>query len=322
MPKVSIITPCYNAERFLAETIESVLRQSLGDWDMVIVDDGSTDSSAETAGKYAASDTRIRLVRQENRGVNTARNAGFAASSRESAYLLFLDADDLIAPSMLEIMVGYMDSHAEAGMAFCRYGSIDEKGNGLPDERSELPRYTFERGRLRLLPQDEGRVPFDTAFWWIDLPIMSALMRRNVYERLPGWDESFSHGFEDTDLMLRFFLASEAHAVADKLVFYRRHGGQVTKQGWWMKRQRGMLHDKWLAGAGLTEDEASRFRTQWRNYEGAILPRYLLGQSAAHLAQGRLLRSAKQAVRSAAHLAISRTAGCRRLVWPYLWYLA
>lgn len=322
MPKISIITPCYNAERFLSQTIESVLGQSFADWEQVIVDDGSTDRSAQIAGEYAAKDTRIRLIRQENRGVNAARNAGFAASARDSAYLLFLDADDLIAPAFLATMASYLETHPGAGMAFCRYGAIDEHGNALADERCELPRYTLESGRLHLLPEGEGRVPFDTAFWWIDLPIMSALMRRSVYERLPGWDETFSHGFEDTDLLLRFFLIGEVHAVSGNLVSYRRHGGQFTSSAWRMKRQRGLLHDKWLEGEGLSENEARQFRAEWQRYESAILPRYLLGQSMSHLAHGRLLRSAKQAVRSAAHLAISRTASCRRLVWPYLWYLA
>ena len=322
MPKVSIIVPCCNAERYLSQTIESVLGQTFTDWEMAIVDDGGADRSAEIAGEHAARDSRIRLIRQENRGVNAARNAGFGGSAPSAAYLLFLDADDILSPAFLAAMAMYLDSHPEAGMAFCRYQTIDENGNALSDERCELPRYTLEGGRLHLLPEREGRVPFDTAFWWIDLPIMSALMRRTVYERLPGWDEDFGHGLEDTDLLLRFFLAGEVHAVPDTLVSYRRHGAQATRRGWWMKRQRGMLHEKWLAGVGLSEEEARRFRAQWQSYEGAILPRYLLGQSASHLAHGRILRSAKQAVRSAAHLAISRTTGCRRLVWPYLWYLA
>lgn len=321
MPKVSIITPCYNGERFLKSAIESVRAQGLTDWELVIVDDGSKDRSAEIAGEFAASDARIRVVRQPNQGVNAARNAGFREAS-ESAYVLFLDGDDLLDQEMLAIMAGYLDSHPDVGMAFCRYRSIDEDGKAVQDQRCELPRYTCDGGSLRPLPCEQAQTPFDTAFWWIDLPIMSALMRRTVYERLPGWDETLRQGFEDTDLLLRFFLAGHVHAVQQILVSYRKHAAQATRNGWRMKRRRGALHENWLAGAGLTEEEAARFRAQWKLYEGSILPRYLLSEARANFAQREFARSAKLAVRAAAHRAIAGSVSFRRIVWPCLWYLA
>lgn len=322
MPKVSIITPCYNAERFLTKAIQSVVCQTFTSWEQVIIDDGSTDRSAEIACESAKNEARVRLVKQPNRGVNSARNAGFRAAAKDSEYLLFLDADDILAPEMIATMSGYLDAHPEAVMAVCRYAAIDEQGNSLPDIRSELPRYTCRNGKLELLAPTDPRIPFDTALWWIDLPIMSCLIRRRAYEKLPGWDESFQQGCEDTDLLLRFFLLGEVHSVPEVLVYYRKHAGQATKSFRRMKAGRRVLHEKWLAGNGLTAEEASRFREEWRRTEGIFLPRHLLRESAIQLARGRVVRSAKLAVKSAAHYAISRTLGCRQILWPSLWYLA
>jgi len=322
VPKVSIVTPCYNAEEFLTATIDSVRAQDFADWEQVIVDDGSTDRSAEIAALFAARDPRVRLVRQTNRGVNAARNAGFAACSPDSEMLLFLDADDLLKPAMLSTLLAYLDEHPSADMAFCRFERIDGRGIALPAERRGSVPYALENGRLVRLTADRRRVPFDTVFWWLDMAVMSALMRRSAYERLPGWDEAFGQGCEDTDLLLRFFLAGEVHAIDETLVSYRVHAGQATARSWRMKRRRGALHDKWLSGVGLAEEDRRAFRLQWALYERRVMPCFLLGEAAELLRAGKPGRAARLCARAVAHFLIYCTAPVRRLVWPYLWYLA
>ena len=108
MPRVSVITPCYNAGRFIGETIESVLKQSFSDWEYTLVDDGSTDNSREVITSYLKNDSRLRLISQPNRGVAAARNLGFEASSKESKFLLFLDADDVLEQDMLKVFAYYL----------------------------------------------------------------------------------------------------------------------------------------------------------------------------------------------------------------------
>src|SRR5829696_2931566 len=95
-PLVSVVVPCYNQARFLGEAIESVLAQSHPLFEVVVVDDGSTDDTSEVAARYPG----VRLVRQENRGLSGARNAGLARSRGE--YVVFLDADDRLLPGALE----------------------------------------------------------------------------------------------------------------------------------------------------------------------------------------------------------------------------
>ena len=93
-----MVTPCYNGSRYLGDCVASVKSQTLQDWEMVIVDDGSTDDTADVADKLAEDDGRVRVIHQANRGAAAARNAGAAASA---PYLLFLDSDDVLAPAML-----------------------------------------------------------------------------------------------------------------------------------------------------------------------------------------------------------------------------
>ena len=94
MPKISIIVPIYNSERYLRECIESVIGQSFADMELVLVDDGSTDSSPDICSEYAAVDGRIKVVTQPNGGLSAARNKGIDAASGE--YLFFIDSDDTI----------------------------------------------------------------------------------------------------------------------------------------------------------------------------------------------------------------------------------
>lgn len=97
---VSIITPCYNGAKYIGETIDSVISQTYPDWEMIIVDDGSKDNSAQIVREYAEKDSRITLVQQENAGSAAARNNGIRRA--EGQYIALLDADDLWHPDFLE----------------------------------------------------------------------------------------------------------------------------------------------------------------------------------------------------------------------------
>ncbi|MHC5719331.1 MAG: glycosyltransferase family 2 protein, partial [Nostoc sp.] len=103
MPKVSIVTPCYNAEKFIGKAIESLIAQTFTDWEYVVVDDGSTDKSKEIVADYLTIAPRMRLIKQSNSGTCVTRNNGFKACFLESQYLLFFDADDCLEPQMLEV---------------------------------------------------------------------------------------------------------------------------------------------------------------------------------------------------------------------------
>src|SRR5215211_9350661 len=97
---VSVVIPCYNQAHFLGEAIESVLSQSYRNFEILVVDDGSTDNTSEVASRYE----RVRIVRQENRGLSGARNRGLREAKGE--YVVFLDADDRLLPGALEASLG------------------------------------------------------------------------------------------------------------------------------------------------------------------------------------------------------------------------
>jgi glycosyltransferase involved in cell wall biosynthesis len=100
---VSVVIPCYNQARFLGEAIESVLSQSYRAFEVVVVDDGSTDNTSEVVARYAGADAGVRLIRQENRGLAGARNRGLAEA--EGEYVVFLDSDDRLLPDALQVGV-------------------------------------------------------------------------------------------------------------------------------------------------------------------------------------------------------------------------
>lgn len=104
MPKISIIIPVYNVERYLSRCLDSVLNQTFVDWEAVCVNDGSPDGSAAILEEYAAKDPRIRVITKENGGLSDARNVGMSYATGE--YIMYLDSDDLIHPQTMEIALG------------------------------------------------------------------------------------------------------------------------------------------------------------------------------------------------------------------------
>jgi glycosyltransferase involved in cell wall biosynthesis len=113
-PKVSVIMPVYNGERFIAEAIESVLAQDFQHWELIVINDGSTDETAKVLAGFV--DPRVRIIHQANGGEAAARNRGLEAVSGE--YVGFLDADDLYLPEALGHMVAFLDTHTQADALF------------------------------------------------------------------------------------------------------------------------------------------------------------------------------------------------------------
>jgi len=125
---VSIITPIYNGERFLSETIESVLRQTYSDWEMIIINDGSRDRSEAIARSYAEKESRIRVLVQENKGSAAARNNGIRQA--RGRYIALLDADDLWEPWFLEHQIKLMKEHS-CQLVYGAHKRINEQGEEI-----------------------------------------------------------------------------------------------------------------------------------------------------------------------------------------------
>ena len=126
-PKAAVVIPCYNAQHTIANTIRSVQDQTESSWELVVVDDGSSDDSVAVVEAIAAEDPRVRIISQANAGVSTARNAGFAATT--APLIGLVDADDIWKPAFLEQMMAAFDADDRLGVAFCRAEILDEQGS-------------------------------------------------------------------------------------------------------------------------------------------------------------------------------------------------
>jgi len=128
-PLVSVVMPVYNVEAYLADSIESVLRQSFNDFELIIVDDGSKDSSKSIAQMYAIKDKRITLISQKNRGLAGARNTGIF--NAKGKYIAFLDSDDLWHRQKLQQHTELMEKRAGVGVSYSSSEFIDDAGNSI-----------------------------------------------------------------------------------------------------------------------------------------------------------------------------------------------
>ncbi|WP_220039943.1 glycosyltransferase family 2 protein [Nonomuraea aridisoli] len=181
-PAVSVVIPCYNYGRYLPQALDSVLGQTFSDWEIVVVDDGSTDDSPAVAQDFIDRhpDRRIRLLRQANAGVSAARNAGIAAAA--GRYILPLDADDVIAPTMLEKTTAVLDAEPDIAIASTDL-FIFTDAEDLPPQVLPLPPYTKELLLQRLIM------------------FYCSLYRREAWEVVGGYNESMRAG-EDWDFWI------------------------------------------------------------------------------------------------------------------------
>lgn len=122
-PSFSVVIPAYNEADLVGSAIESVIRQSRPDWEAIVVDDGSTDATAETVDRFEQRDPRIRLVRKRNEGLSAARNTGIEQA--RAGYVAFLDSDDLLMPRYLEAMGAALEADPGAGFAYTDAWSMD-----------------------------------------------------------------------------------------------------------------------------------------------------------------------------------------------------
>lgn len=296
MPKISIITPCYNMEAYIAELIDSVRAQTFTDWEHVVVNDGSTDGTKAVVEKYLNLEPRLRLFEQPNQGVCSARNNGFRVSSPDSTYLYFLDADDILEPEMLSTVIDYLDRHTNVGLAFCDYIRIDE--NNRQVEEPTWPRLVPTRFGIRELPRSAPNTPLSSIF--AGAPVMESLsvLRRSVFQQTRWWDEKLGQHGEGIDLFLQFALLSEVHFIPEKLYRYRRHPGQSSADP--LKQcQRARLVAKWRSMGGLTREQRRAVRSAIRFSEGRLVA-WIAFKGAKAFWKGRRFR---RAVRSCLSMA-------------------
>jgi glycosyltransferase involved in cell wall biosynthesis len=212
-PIVSVIIPVYNGERYLAETIESVIAQTEVNWEIIAVNDGSTDDSQAILQEYAKKiPDRIKVITVENGGVSRARNTAVAAA--RSIYVAFLDQDDLFAPRKLERQVEMFSRNRNLGISFTNVMFIDEKGSVLRENA------------IKLGVKHRGNV-FECLVFENFIGISSVMLKKELYVKTGGFDPRFSLA-EDYDFLLKVTQESSVDYIDEPLLLYREHGDSGT----------------------------------------------------------------------------------------------
>lgn len=220
MPTVSIIIPVYNCEAYLRETVDSVLAQDFKDFELIVVDDGSTDSSRDIVRSY--SDPRIRLIELSNSRVCVARNTGLRESRGE--FVAMLDHDDFWFPNKLSSQIALMRDDPGIGLAF----TIDTRW--VRDDSGQFP----QPGQFAHLSHPGGIDPTYTGWVYHKLLLecfvltSDALIRREVYDRVGAFDESLPYS-EDWDLFLRISREYRFARLNQVGTLYRQHPTQGSK---------------------------------------------------------------------------------------------
>lgn len=205
-PVVSVIIPYFNRAYFLGLAIESVLRQTYKDFEIIVVDDGSTDGACDVAAVYP----QVRLIRQSNQGVSAARNTGFRESAGE--FVVFMDSDDLLLPDALKIGVQALEAHTEAAFVYGYGKFIDVDGRPL---RSPRQARVKRNHYLQLLKRN---------YIWTVCGIM---FRRDYVDEFRTGME----GCSDWDLYLRITRNNPIYCHRQTIYQYRRHETNMSSDG-------------------------------------------------------------------------------------------
>jgi len=205
-PLVSVIVPCYNGAAFLEEALRSALAQSYSEVEVLVVDDGSTDNSAEIARRFP-----VRYIRQENRGLSEARNAGIRES--KGSYLVFLDADDRLKPRAIETGLDALALRPDCALTVGDHVFIAPDSSYLADSTKERHLHSHYEALLRSN--------------FIEM-ISSVLFRRSIFDEVGGFDATLRVA-EDYELYLRIARGWPICCHPVIVAEYRMHGTNTSR---------------------------------------------------------------------------------------------
>lgn len=224
MPYVSVILACYNTERYIAAAVRSVLAQTFRDFELILIDDGSTDRSSQICKQLASEDSRIRLIARPNKGLTKTLNEGLALAS--APLIARMDADDLSLPTRFEKQVAYLNAHPECVCVGSRVTLIDPYDSAISVTDHKPDHDAIDADLLKGIG------------WAIVHP--AAMMRADAVKRAGGYREQFKTS-QDLDLWLRLAEIGKLANLEEPLVQYRQHFESVAfnkaEEQWRCKEQ-------------------------------------------------------------------------------------
>ena len=268
-PTFSIVVPLYNTERYIAEALDSIEAQTFGDFEVIVINDASTDNGPAIVQRYIARDNRFRMITQENRGLAGARNSGIRAAL--GRYVAFLDADDIWLPEKLQRHFDHLESNAEVGISYAPSIFIDDHGQRMRAMQSPLldnitPEHMFCRN-----PVGNGSAPvlrramLDEVCFYVDAPEG----RRSCW-----FDENFRQS-EDIEMWTRCLVTTSwtCAGVEQPLTLYRLNTNGLSAN---VEKQ----FESWLNFRSKTADIAPELVAAVGQTSEAFQLRYLARRAA------------------------------------------
>ncbi len=278
-PLVSVVIPAYNAQPYLGDTLQSALGQTYRSFEIIVVDDGSTDDTGAIAESYR--ERGVIVLSQTNAGAAAARNR--ALSVARGKLVALLDSDDLWQPDYLETMVQFLDRHAEVSIAFCDsrfFGESKFAGKTYQEVYPPTPPITF------------AKVAGGVSHICLD-----AVLRRDVFSRVGMFDETL-RAVEDFDLWLRALqVGCRIEPVPRVLVDYRRHAASVSANSTAMYSAILQVLDKWRGRAGLGAEERQAVERTYLQTQFQLDVRHAVD----HIRNGEILLARTALRRACAH---------------------
>jgi glycosyltransferase involved in cell wall biosynthesis len=254
-PEISVIIPAYNAERTIAATVDSVLAQTFTDFELIVIDDGSKDGTADIVD--AVGDTRVTCVRTENGGVSVARNRGIERAS--GSFVAFLDADDAWKPAKLERQHAAISARPDIGVCFPATEVVDDDLR-VTGSHAAVHRNDYTQALLL-----EGNIIAGSA--------SSVMARASLFDRVGGFDASLSL-CADWDMWLRLSAATAFLPIDEPLALYRSVPGTMSSNPAVLERDTFAMFDKFYADPASAPYESIRRRAygnQWIVCAGSYL---------------------------------------------------
>ena len=231
MVKVSVIIPAYNGERYIGEAIEGILAQTYSDYEIIVVDDGSTDNTCQVIQQYG---DRIKYLSQTNQGVAASRNLGLTTAQGE--YIAFLDQDDLFFPHKLASQVTLLDHNLSLGMANSGWQIVNERG----EEKAAVQPW-----------QQIPNLNLANLIIWKPVFLGAMLFRHSWLERSGGFDTTLEQT-PDVDLVMRLaMMGCSAAWVEQTTVKYRQHEDNASKNTRLQAQELDQILDRFFAQSSL-----------------------------------------------------------------------
>jgi glycosyltransferase involved in cell wall biosynthesis len=262
----SVIVPTYNGAQYISLTLESIISQTISDWELLVVDDGSRDGTLEIVQRYVDNDRRIRLLKQSVGNVASSRNLGLSNIASMSQYVIFLDHDDVLESDALLNLISELDANSEAVAAHGLARYIDGEGERIREGEAE------EWTRNRQCATDDGLIA-----WPVSRPTIFAVeavanyiftpgqvaIRRSALDAIGPLDPATAPA-DDYDLWLRLCAMGDM-AFMDRIVLnFRQHSSNQSRRARMMTRKERMVRRKMFNLLSILPEQRRIARLGWR----------------------------------------------------------